>query len=145
MNEEASFRRNKFQDISKGQLKLVNSLFGQYLKGKHDPVRTHRVIRLDILSYIMGRRINSSEELTSWQASCIIGLLKITTNSQDIKDFRLSRLGGEFLAYCESATARRGQDSQGEGKIDSADEPVSGNGNTTLPLVQDSNSANDWI
>jgi hypothetical protein len=82
------------------QLAGLNSLIGQYLKGKKVPGRPQRQIKLDILSFILERSISSSEDLTLWQATCIIRVLKDDTTVGE-EDWKLSETGREFLRCCE--------------------------------------------
>lgn len=87
------------------QLAGLNGLIGQYLKRRREPGRTQRQIKLDILSFILERRIGTSEELTKWQATCIIGVLKDTTTGGE-NDWILSVEGKAFLEGCEQYIAQ---------------------------------------
>jgi hypothetical protein len=73
-----------------GQLVALNSLLGEFVIGR----KQQRKIRLDILSYMLGRRINSSEDLTKWEATCIIEKLKESEN------WHLSGEGRKLLDQC---------------------------------------------
>jgi hypothetical protein len=80
-----------------GQLSALNSLFGQFLKGK----KNQRKVKLGILSLITGREINSSEDLTKWEASCLITYLKTSwPDNQPNDPWELSLSGRNFLEAC---------------------------------------------
>ena len=80
-----------------GQLSALNSLFGQFLKGK----KNQRKVKLGILSLITGREINSSEDLTKWEASCLITYLKTSwPDNQPNDPWELSQSGRDFLSAC---------------------------------------------
>lgn len=101
-----------YEVVKGGQLVGINSLFGQYLKGRRDKDKTQREIRLEILSFIVGRRVGSSEEISRWECSCIIGLLKINVGQKvgpqgpnPEEYWQLSEYGGWFLTECEATLA----------------------------------------
>ena len=89
----------RFLSITKGQRGGLLGLLNQYL-GTHKDDRDRRMA---ILEFILGKGVGSTNDLSKWQASLIIGILK-TPGKPEVKEpWYLSRKGKLFLRCCEKA------------------------------------------
>jgi len=118
-----------------GQLRGMNSLLGQYLKGRKFEGKTQKEVRLQLLGFVVGRRIGTSEDLTRWECSIIIGLLKVSIDKgqgrpqreQDPENnWLLSEYGGWFLSECEQSIRQQETDIRSQEKQPSSN-PVQTN------------------
>jgi hypothetical protein len=128
--EERFSPQNRKLPITPGQRDLIGSLFSQYLGGTGKRFRERK---LKILSFILGEGVETTNDLTKWQVSRIIDILKVKKEGV----YQISKLGWRFLECCE--TVIKGGDPYSE-EFESGSNSVSamddGFGDTDLPDMQ---------
>lgn len=96
---EDNFRPDiRFTPITKGQRGGLLGLLNQYL-GDHKDDRDRRI---GILEFVLGKGVGSTNDLSKWQASLLISIIKVPSKTEGPREpWVLSRKGKLFLRYCE--------------------------------------------
>ena len=85
--------------LSRGQRGGLLGLFNQYLSDHKDD----RDRRMGILEFILEKGVASTNDLTKWQASCIINLIKVPSQEGSKDRWELSKRGYKLFRCCEKA------------------------------------------